>query len=248
MKFYNKIFMLKKQKYEFSNEELMFFRYGGFNFEAQYIDPTVFYSKAVNSSVNIVLFDPLGYIDIARIGEILCSLQDFTDCRIILCHKLPEGYDAPFSYEKFDNEINDTKIRISSAILKIKKEQENDPDNEKYTFYHGLSSLLLELGFDSSDLGFGYICDAVYYIYKENRPNLRIVKDVYSYVARINNTKDYRVERNIRHALERAMMNCNHKALQADEKLKCFDNLMFDVTARNFINALVSFKKYKRIF
>ena len=186
--------------------------------------------------------------ELDRVCEMLACLQEFSECSIILCNDLPEGFEPPFKYVKPNDKIKDKMVRISDCILKVIKEYRNNPNNFQCRFYSKLRSLLNDLGFNSSELGFNYICDCIYYIYRENKPSIKIVGDVYKHVAKMNGALDYRVERDIRHAINTAMNNCDHKKLLSDEKLRCFDSIMFGTTAKNLIYAIIGYIKYDTTF
>ncbi|MBQ9790255.1 MAG: hypothetical protein IJW24_01510 [Clostridia bacterium] len=249
MEFYNKLYLLQKKGNDLVEENSLFFKNSGLDYMGQFSDPDVFYSIAVLTKSSIILFDPKGFEDdLDHVCQLLSSLQDFTACKIVLCDDLPKGYEVPFLVSQSNEKITDNIVRISDCILRIIKEQKENPNNEKYKFYSKIRNLLIELGFDSSDLGFNYICDSVYYIIQEDRANVKIVGDVYKYVAKINETLDYRVERNIRHAIEHAMSLCDHKSLSQNENLKCFDKMMLGTTAKSLILALVGYVKYNVAF
>ena len=249
MDFFNKVYLLKKEESNIISKYALFFKNSGLDFCGQFSNPDVFYSIAVNTKECIVLFDPKGFEEnLDHVCQLLGSLQDFSGCKIVLCNELPKGYKAPFVTVESNQKITDKLVRISDCLLKIIKQQKENPNDEKYKFYNKIRNLLTDLGFDSSDLGFNYICDCVFYIIREDRANVKLVSEVYKHVARINNTLDYRVERNIRHAIDHAMARCDHKALCASENLRCFDKLMFGTTAKSIILALVGYVKYSAAF
>ncbi len=249
MEFYNKLYILKKEEVDSKSKYSLFLKSSGFEFAGQFANPDIFYSIAVLAKGYVVLFDPVGFEDeLEHTCQLLGSLQDFTDCKIVLMNDLPNNFEVPFSVVKSNDKITDLKIKISDALLRIIKEQKEDPNNDKYKMYNAVQNLLVNLGFKNSELGFNYICDCVYYIINEDRANIKLVGDVYKHVARINNTLDYKVERNIRYAINRAVQNCDHKHLMSNEHLRYFDKLMFDATAKTLILAIVGVVKYNVAF
>ena len=245
MEFFNKVYLLKKESSSLGDDYSLFFKNSGLEYAGQFSNPDVFYSASIGGSACIILFDPSDFGDrLDYVCQLLGSLQSYTGSYIVLCDDLPSGYDVPFSPVECNEKIKDKKIRITDCILKVLKEERSNPNGEKAKLYSNLRDILIELGFDASDLGFGYICDSVYYILKQNKPNVKLVGEVYKHVARVNNTLDYRVERDVRHAIEHAMVSCNHQALANHPKLKSFDSLMLRTTSKSLILALVSFIKY----
>jgi len=248
MNFYAKVYLLKKDKSNMMESFSLFFKNSGLDYAGQFANPDVFYSAVVGSRENIIIFDPESFCDdVVRVSEMLASLQEFTDSKIILTSNL-NNMVFPFKFTSSNENIKDFKVRISDSLLRVIKEYNNDPNNSKSKLYIKLRGLLSDLGFNNSDLGFNYICDCVYYILRENKPNIKLVGEVYKHVARMNGALDYRIERDIRHAINTAMNNCNHKKLLSNEKLKCFDAMMFGTTAKNLIYAIVGFIKYDTIF
>lgn len=64
-----------------------------------------------------------------------------------------------------------------------------------------IEDALLEMGIPARILGFTYIADAIE-IFEEKGTKISITKELYYDIAKKNGTKQSRVERTIRHALE----------------------------------------------
>lgn len=64
-----------------------------------------------------------------------------------------------------------------------------------------VENVLIKMGMPTGIKGFSYIVDAME-VFEEKGIRIRITADLYTAIARMNNTTASRVERNIRHALE----------------------------------------------
>jgi len=244
----NKLFLLKKSDRQLKPEEILFFKRNGIIYEGQYSMPKEFFSQAVSNRATIVIVDLKGYDELKYIDDMLCSLQDFTNCEIILVSDLPNGYVPNYKIREANPNIDDKLLKISDCLLKIKKDQESSSNNGKRKFYTKVQELLTSLGFDNGQLGFGYLCDAIYYVHFQRKFNVKLVAEVYQYVANKNETTVTRVERDIRSAISNAMANCNHKMLREDPNLKGFDVLMHNTTCKGLLQAVVNYIKYNTTF
>lgn len=242
------VLLLKKTQRALKPEESFFLKNCGINYEGQSTNPLMFYSIALKKNINIILFDPRGFDNLCEVIEVLSSLQRFTNCYIILCRDIPEEYKMNLNLVISDKTITDPMLKISDCLLKIKKLQNANPDVETQLLFDKIQNILFHLGFDASIKGFNYLCDCIHYIYVKKTPSINLVSDVYRYVAQQNNTRDYRVERDIRHAIDKAMLNCDHKKLLEHNKLCSFNNIMFETSAKPLILAVVNFLKYNTTF
>jgi len=104
-----------------------------------------------------------------------------------------------------------SKVAIINAITSTPADSKN---NKNIDITVSLDKMLSDIGIPYNILGRKFITDAVIYIMKYcggYLSGIHITKDIYPYVAEKNKTTSPRVERNIRHAIERAY-NSNHSA------------------------------------
>lgn len=245
---FSNVLLLKKDERFLKPEELFFLKNCGMHYEGQVSNPLMFYSVALNKRINIVLFDPRNFDNLSNIVEVLNSLQRFTNCYIILCRDIPEKYKENLSIVESNPNITEPIIKISDSLLNVKKLQEIHPDKYKQKIFYNIQNILHGLGFDASMKGYGFICDSVYYVLSKRTCNIRLITDVYKYVAEKNNTNETSVERDVRHAIDKAILYCDHKKLRENKELKTFDEIMINTSAKPFIMSMVNFLRYNTTF
>ena len=89
---YHNVLLLKKKLRTLKPEETCFLQNCNMHYQGQYTNPNTFFSHAVNNYVNIVIFDPSDYTDLDSIVQVLCCLQDFCTCYVILYKDIPNEY------------------------------------------------------------------------------------------------------------------------------------------------------------
>ena len=245
---FSNILLLKKNERFLKPEELFFLKNCGMHYEGQVTNPLMFYSLALSKNINIVLFDPREFDNLNYIVEVLNSLQRFANCYIILCRDIPAEYKANIDVVECNPNITEPIIKISDSLLKVKKMQESNPDRNKQKIFNNIQNILYGLGFDASMMGYNFLCDSVYYVYKNRSCSIKLIADVYKYVAEKNNTNLSNVERDIRHAIEKAITYCDHKKLRENKDLKSFDDIMINTSAKPFILSMVNYLKYNTTF
>lgn len=72
-----------------------------------------------------------------------------------------------------------------------------------------VSNLLKELGAPCHILGYKYSCDAIIYILNKEVKDISMTKELYPYVANLHGTTSSRVERAIRHLIEKSWSRGN---------------------------------------
>jgi len=245
---FSNVLLLKKNLRSLKPEESYFLQNCNMHYSGQYTNPMTFYSHAVNNNVRIIIFDPKDYENVDHIIEILSSLQQFIKCYIVLCRDIPDVYKKELDIVESNPNITEPMLKISDSLLKIQKIEKTSPNSELHRIYSKIQHIMYELGFDGSKKGFSYLCDAVYYVYIKRTNNIRLLEDVYKYVAEKNQTTDSRVERDLRYALFNGSMNCDHKKLETNLQLRHFSELMIRPTAKTFIMAMVNYLKYNITF
>ena len=248
MNYLNSVLLFKNKERLLKSEELSYIDKFGVIYEGQAKTPLQLYSIVVNQDIDIVVFDPKEFDNLEEVVDVLASLQDFTGCYIILYSNIPDKYKDCIKVIEPRFGFSNSIISVSDCFLQIKKMQQEVQDNKRKAVYNKIQNILLHLGFVTSQKGFDFICDAVYFVYVKNKINQKLISNVYDLVAKQNMTYVYIVERAIRNAINTAMNNCDHKKLSEHNTLKCFNDLMFHTTAKNLIFSIVNFLKYNTIF
>lgn len=105
-----------------------------------------------------------------------------------------------------------------------------------------VSKMLLDIGMDPSLIGFGFARQALLMGIENYEIVYAMTKRVYPEIAKYNNTKPERVERNIRHAVGMCIKHAKPEALD-----KYFGNIaLYKVTNSMFISVMLEYVKNHR--
>ncbi len=112
--------------------------------------------------------------------------------------------------------INYKVVNVPDDVVKGDEFTVGQRKNEsKSDIRDGIVELLHNIGMPTRCKGYGYIIDAIMFRIENPEKARSITKQLYPYVAEVNHTEPYRVERNIRNAIE---IVCSYK--DSREKIK----------------------------
>lgn len=116
-----------------------------------------------------------------------------------ICQKCNESYSPDMVLSIIEQTYPFRRKHMNSPMKVLAYEQSQQKNYRR----NRIEEELANLGFKINTRGVGYLIEAIYYVAFENKEQDCEMKEVYSTVARKNNTKDTNVEKAIRDNIER---------------------------------------------